>query len=183
MHIGHADGDKRIGGQHTVRIMNVVGIVQPERETQPIGRGQRLADVSVLVRIGLEDFFFLFKMNFGRQIFVMRFGSDGYQRRVSVDGFQFDFIHLIAERVSFGCGNLHQLVSAQRQLLRPICTRSAGRDGVHPFIFLMPDCSIAADDFLSGAHLENSARKAAFFKEGRLIFKAHFGLSFKADEL
>ena len=27
VHIGHADSDKRIGGQHTVRIMDVVGIV------------------------------------------------------------------------------------------------------------------------------------------------------------
>ena len=113
----------------------------------------------------------------------MRFDGDGHQRRVSVDGFQFDFIHLIAERVSFGRGNLHQLVLTQRQLLRPICARSAGRDGVHQFIFLIPDCSITADDFFRGAYLEDRSCKAAFFKDRRLIFKAHFGLSFKADEL
>ena len=68
MHIGHADGDKRIGGQHTVRIMDVVGIVQTEYEAQTIGCGQLLTDISVCVRIGVEDFFFLFKMNFGGQI-------------------------------------------------------------------------------------------------------------------
>ena len=86
--------------------MDVVGIVQTKYEAQTIGCGQLLTDISVCVRIGIEDFFFLFKMNFGGQIFVMRFGSDGYQRRVSVDGFLFDFIHLIAERVSFGSLNL-----------------------------------------------------------------------------
>ena len=48
---------------------------------------------------------------------------------------------------------------------------------------MIPNCTITADDFFRGAHLENSARKAAFFKDRRLIFKAHFGLSFKADEL
>ena len=122
-------------------------------------------------------------MNFGGQIFVMRFDGDGHQRCVSVDGFQFDFIHIIAKRVSFGRGNLHQLVLTQRQLLRPICARSAGRDGVHPFIFLIPDCSITADDFFRGAYFKNSIRKAAFFKDRRLIFKAHFGFTFKADEL
>lgn len=53
--------------------MDVVGIVQTKYEAQPIGCGQRLTDVSVLVRIGLEDFFFLFELDFGRQIFVVRF--------------------------------------------------------------------------------------------------------------
>lgn len=122
-------------------------------------------------------------MNFGGQIFVMRFDSDGHQRRVSVDGFQIDFIHLIAERVSFRRGNLHQLVLTQRQLLRPICARSAGRDGVHQLASRIPRCPVTADDFFRGAYFKNSIRKAAFFKDRRLIFKAHFGLSFKADEL
>ena len=45
--------------------MDVVGIVQTEYKAQTIGCGQLLAGISVLVRIRFEDFFFLFKPDFG----------------------------------------------------------------------------------------------------------------------